>query len=78
MGYRWSGKDAYQFIDIPTPMLTSDQGVGHSVSRLEVPVQVSRFSPFAFFVGMEASSALTAWLAKFLVEAGYEMGSGSD
>lgn len=72
------GKYAYQFINIPTPMLTSDYGVGHSVSRLEMPIQVSGFSPFAFFVGMEATSTLIARLAKFLVEAVDEMGSGSD
>jgi hypothetical protein len=68
----------YQFINIPTPMLASHDGVCQSMSRLEVPVQVSSLLLLAFFVGVEASSALIAWCTEFFVEIGDEVRSGSN
>ena len=48
------------------------------MSGLEVPVHVSGFLFLASFIGVEASPALIAGLAKFFVEIEDEMRSGSD
>jgi hypothetical protein len=72
------GEETYQFINIPTPVLASHHRVGHSVSRLEVPVHVSGLFLLTFFICVEASSALVAWLAKFFIETENEMGSRSN
>jgi hypothetical protein len=71
-------EENYQFVEVPTPLLTSHHRVGHSMSRLEVPVQMGSLLLLAYLIGMEASSALIARCAEFLVEVGDKMRSGSD
>ena len=57
------GVDTYQFIDIPTSVLTSGFGFVHSLSDMKVPVHVSGLLLLALGIGLEASTTLCAWYA---------------
>jgi hypothetical protein len=72
-----SGRTTYQFVDIPTSMLASCFCFGHPLMDFEVPVHVSGFLLLAFFICLEAPATLCARGSQSLIQARYEMRSGS-
>jgi hypothetical protein len=67
----------YQFIEIPSPMLSSLLHIRHSLIDFEVPVHMGGLFFLTFFIWLKSSSALVAWLAKLFIEFEDEMWSRS-
>jgi hypothetical protein len=69
--------DTYQFINIPTPVLSPLLSLNHTLMHPEMPVHMRGLLLLAFLVSLEAASALRARDAEALVEATDQVGAGT-
>ena len=77
MKYLFWGRNTYQLINIPTPMLTPLLSLNHALMHAEMPVHVRGLLLLALLVGLKAATALRAWDAEAVVEANNQVRAGT-
>lgn len=63
----------YPFVQVPATVLTAFRGIIHALVCLEVPVKVARLFLLSFFIRRKATSASSASIGLFFVQARNEV-----